>query len=213
MNNGSIILAIETSQVGSISLMKGSNEIDFWAGDKENSRSQDLLPEISKLLERNDILKKDIGLIAVATGPGSFTGLRVGISIALGLSQALNCPRMGVPTLTAMALTAPEDDLICVVPAGKEQCYWQSFKSSKAKSNIILSGFHELKTELDGNPGKKLVCEFSLLDKLESMSQPVISSAQNLAFLVGLSAMADQSTASNKPHITPLYIREATVRL
>lgn len=62
-----------------------------------------LLPIIDRVLERTHTGRNEIGLIAVGTGPGSFTGLRIGIATAKGLAMALGCPMAGIPTLDAMA--------------------------------------------------------------------------------------------------------------
>lgn len=214
MNEDSITLAIETSQVGSISLMKGGEEIGFWIGGKENSRSQDLVLEISRLLDENHMSKHDISLIAVATGPGSFTGLRVGISIAMGLSQALGCSRIGIPTLTAMSLIEPETDIICMVPAGKEQCYWQAFKESKATTKIHLTNTNDLKAVIEKQTSTKVVSEFYSIDKLKELftETKIIPAPENLARLIGLSALANYESESFGSEIFPLYVRDASVR-
>lgn len=62
-----------------------------------------LLPMIDDLLRLNRIDKRDLGLIAVGSGPGSFTGIRIGIATAKGLARAIGCPLIGVPTLDALA--------------------------------------------------------------------------------------------------------------
>jgi tRNA threonylcarbamoyladenosine biosynthesis protein TsaB len=62
-----------------------------------------LLPVIDEVLTKSETKRQEIRLIAVGTGPGSFTGLRIGIATAKGLAMALGCPIAGIPTLDAIA--------------------------------------------------------------------------------------------------------------
>ena len=65
--------------------------------------SENLLKEIDHLYSSSGIDKKDTGLIVCAKGPGSFTGLRIGMSIAKGLADGFDCPVISVPTLDILA--------------------------------------------------------------------------------------------------------------
>jgi len=62
-----------------------------------------ILPVIDEVLTKSSTCKNDITLIATGTGPGSFTGLRIGIATAKGLAKALRCPLAGIPTLDIIA--------------------------------------------------------------------------------------------------------------
>ncbi len=98
-----IILSIETAiEGGSVSIVEGENEIDFWKGIKEGLVAEDFLGEISKVLDKNKIAKKYIKLITVSNGPGSFTGIKIGLATARGLGTALNCRVIEVPLLEAI---------------------------------------------------------------------------------------------------------------
>jgi tRNA threonylcarbamoyladenosine biosynthesis protein TsaB len=71
------------------------------------------LPEaVDELLEVSGFSRRDLRAVAVAIGPGSFTGLRIGLSYAKGLSMALSIAIVGVPTLDAMALCVPTKELL-----------------------------------------------------------------------------------------------------
>lgn len=77
--------------------------IDRIVIDRLNAHSEKIMAMMDTLFRRNKVAKKKIGLIAVTIGPGSFTGLRIGLSVAKGLSFGWNRPVVGVPTLDSIA--------------------------------------------------------------------------------------------------------------
>ncbi len=76
-----------------------------------------LLPAIAELLERLDIPATALAVIVVGTGPGAFTGLRVGIATAKGMAHALGVPIVGISTADALLAGAPSDAVL-LLPAG-----------------------------------------------------------------------------------------------
>jgi len=76
-----------------------------------------LLPAVAALLERLELAPTSPAAIVVGTGPGAFTGLRVGIATAKGLAHALGVPLVGVPTTDALLVGAPPDAVL-LLPAG-----------------------------------------------------------------------------------------------
>ncbi len=89
------------------------------------THSVTLMPLLDSMLKNAGLTAKDMGLIAVAAGPGSFTGLRIGVSAAKGLAWALELPCCGVSTLEAMAENARafEGTVICAMDARRQQIY------------------------------------------------------------------------------------------
>src|SRR5690606_26648104 len=82
---------------------------------------------IAELLARNKTAYADLTRIAVTTGPGSFTGVRIGLSAARGLGLALSVPVIGVPTLTALSLAADCDPVAILLDARRGEAYFQLF--------------------------------------------------------------------------------------
>ena len=84
-----------------------------------------LLPMIDYLLVLNKIDRREIGLIAVGSGPGSFTGIRIGIATARGLARAIGCPLIGISTLDALAYGAlpAQIPIMPVIDARKSEIY------------------------------------------------------------------------------------------
>lgn len=82
----------------------------------------DLLPRLLRLLERNDRDLRGTSALAVGTGPGSFTGLRVAMAVVKGLSFALDRPIVGIPSLVAW-LEAEPDAVAAMTRAGARDAY------------------------------------------------------------------------------------------
>ncbi len=102
------------------------------AGDSGISHSNTLLNDIDKLLHEAQVDLSEIDFFAVATGPGSFTGLRIGIATVKGLAATLNRPCAGVPTLQAVALSAGASERsVALLPAGRGEVFAQLFAVTK----------------------------------------------------------------------------------
>ncbi|MBT8407740.1 MAG: tRNA (adenosine(37)-N6)-threonylcarbamoyltransferase complex dimerization subunit type 1 TsaB, partial [Deltaproteobacteria bacterium] len=98
------ILAIDTSTpVGSIAIVEGAVLRAQHILNISATHNQRLLPGIDRILMETEWSLNDLDALAVSLGPGSFTGLRIGISIAKGLAWATGKPLAGVPTLDALA--------------------------------------------------------------------------------------------------------------
>ena len=128
-----LILSVETATLaGSVALSRGDDIIAAFAGDSGTSHSNTLLNDIDKLLHEAQVDLSDIDLFAVATGPGSFTGLRIGIATVKGLAATLDRPCAGVPTLHAVALSAgASDQSVALLPAGRGEVFAQLFSVTR----------------------------------------------------------------------------------
>ena len=101
------ILALDTtSSAGSCALMRDDDLVREDASDSSRSHASKLPAELATLLQRTGVGLHDIDALAVGIGPGSFTGLRVGIATMQGLAVALNRPLFGVSALDALAYLA-----------------------------------------------------------------------------------------------------------
>lgn len=104
------ILAIETSSSrGSVALVEDGVLVRSLEHERENAHAESMLPLIESALADAGWGRGHVDRVAVGVGPGSFTGLRVGIALAQGLSEGWCVPLVGVPSLQAMALAAPPD--------------------------------------------------------------------------------------------------------
>jgi tRNA threonylcarbamoyladenosine biosynthesis protein TsaB len=105
-------LAIETStDICSVAVLSNEEVLNEKSLKVKTGHSGTILHVIDDVLTLSGLGKKDINLIAAGLGPGSFTGIRIGIATAKGLAFALDCEIRGVSTLDAVAANAPETGL------------------------------------------------------------------------------------------------------
>lgn len=90
-------------------------------------QAERLFPAIDALLSRSGTDYAALSRIAVTTGPGSFTGLRIGLSAARGLGLALGIPVIGVPSLLALSLATRCDATAVLLDARRDEAYFQLF--------------------------------------------------------------------------------------
>ena len=124
-----LILSVETATLsGSVTLSRGDRIVAAFAGDAQVSHSNTLLHDIDKLLSESETELSQIDLFAVALGPGSFTGLRIGIATVKGLAATLERQCAGIPTLEAVALAGGESSqTVALLPAGRGEVFAQLF--------------------------------------------------------------------------------------
>ena len=120
------ILALDSSGlVASAAVIDGSLTIAEYSINYKKTHSQTLLPMLDEIKKMTELDLSTLDAIAVAAGPGSFTGLRIGAATAKGLGLALNIPIIPVPTLDALAYNLyGSDKLICpMMDARRDQVY------------------------------------------------------------------------------------------
>lgn len=125
-----IVLAIDTAGPRLQLALLADGAVDCIVDDIATGHAEIIFDKISALLKRHNLTYADLTRLAVTTGPGSFTGLRIGLSAARGLALGLNLPVIGVPTLLAMSLSIPQKTKFTIVrDARRGEAYVQSFKA------------------------------------------------------------------------------------
>lgn len=130
------ILNIETAtEVCSVSLSRKGETLDLIENSEDKTHSELLTVFIETLMKRNKIGYQDLSAIAVSSGPGSYTGLRIGVSVAKGICYGLKKPLLSVPTLESMAfggvqLSKEQNSLFCpMIDARRMEVYTSVFDS------------------------------------------------------------------------------------
>ena len=147
-------LLIDTSnQPLSVAIMKDNEVIAEKTTDIKKNHSVQLMPEIAEILTESKINKTEITDIVVAEGPGSYTGLRIGVTVAKTLAYALNTNLYGVSSLKALASTVKDSTklLVPIFDARREAVY-------------------ELITIIDDT----YIPIFELIEKLHQLNQPYV---------------------------------------
>ena len=117
------ILAIDSSALaGSVAVLDGDRLLAETFVNTSNTHSETLLPMAAEVLDRAELTADDIDLFAVTTGPGSFTGVRIGVSMVKGLAFGKNKPCVGVSTLDALAAGLKELKGIIVSVVDARRC-------------------------------------------------------------------------------------------
>jgi tRNA threonylcarbamoyladenosine biosynthesis protein TsaB len=152
-----LILGIDTSgRQGSVALLQSPEEAPGGplrtvelAPLSGGQYSELLVPGIAGLLERHGVAKRSVGLLAVASGPGSFTGLRVAIATVKGLAEALGIPVAPVSVLEAILLgSAAEGRAVAAIDAQRGEVFWGEFAAGHLREEI--TGCEEFAAALGG---------------------------------------------------------------
>lgn len=205
----STILAIEAAVGGgSVAILEDSHVLANWHSQDNISRSEELLFRISELLDRAKIGKADLTFIAVSNGPGSYTGIRIGLSTAMGLARSIGIPCRGISVLKAVAVVAskPESSQTVLLPIGRNGFCWQTF-SEAGKAEAVRSGSLDefLSDGLLGAEGMQVLAHhdaYASLAQLDSVSDL----GRDLAIYVGMAARF------NDEGLTPFYAADTPIR-
>lgn len=105
-----LILCIETgTDICSVALARNDELISLRESTQGRDHARNLGVFIDEILKSNDVDTDELDAVAVSKGPGSYTGLRIGVSMAKALCYSLNIPLIGISSLEAMAMVATED--------------------------------------------------------------------------------------------------------
>jgi tRNA threonylcarbamoyladenosine biosynthesis protein TsaB len=139
-----MLLSLNTcGSTGSVALGKvQTNRVDIIATAYLAVRtySSRLVPEIAALLESRQATLRDIEAIVVVNGPGSFTGIRVGLSTAKGLSEGAAIPLIAVSRLAVLANASGLPHVLAAVDAGRGEYYVGEYRNGKSLGEMLMSG-------------------------------------------------------------------------
>jgi len=141
---GPLILAIETAtRAGSVALARGREILSSVVGDATASHSNDLISLVETILGSAGVELSDVDLFAAAVGPGSFTGLRIGLATIKSFAVCTGKRCAGVSTLAAIAHAAGESKgTVSLLPAGRGEVFAQLFSVDDGDVQDLDSAGH-----------------------------------------------------------------------
>lgn len=217
------ILALETSAKAVSAAVSEDGVLRCSAYQNSGlTHSVTLMPMVSDMLKNASLTMDDIHLIAVAAGPGSFTGLRIGVSAAKGLAWAKQLPCCGVSTTEAMAMPLRGfcGIIVCAMDARRQQVYNAFFRSENGILTRLCDdraiALEQVAAELAALEGEKLVvgdgaslcCDYLQQQGIPCRLAPPecrFQSAAGVAFAA--EAMAARGETVSAQELVPNYLR------
>ncbi|TFG65284.1 MAG: tRNA (adenosine(37)-N6)-threonylcarbamoyltransferase complex dimerization subunit type 1 TsaB [Spirochaetales bacterium] len=213
------VLALDTStQVLSLALKTEEGTYTLSVSG-ELKHSERLVPLMQTLLAEAGISVRDLGLIVCAKGPGSFTGLRIGLATAKGISYASGCPLVSIPTLDMLAahLSFYSGLVLPVLDARKNSFYTALFKDGERKSEYLDAGAEEISFLLKScrpviltGPGAGMLMERLNVPDIAVDPDSALGRAASL-IPSGLERLS--RNGPDPPDEGPLYIRKSDAEL
>ena len=214
-----VTLSFESSaKAASVALVKDGCMLAQYTQCSALTHSRTLLPMAEDLLKNTDMTLNDVDRIACAHGPGSFTGIRIGVATVKGLSWALDKPCVGVSTLEAMAWhgVSAGGYVCCVMDARRSQVYNAIFEIRDGRPVSLTDdravSLEELKADVEKlrqevllvGDGTKITADFFLKNGVPFRTAPenlVMQSAW------GVAMAAEGKEAGKSETLLPVYLR------
>lgn len=168
-----------------------------------------LAPEVEAVLRAGGARPRDLAAVVAGTGPGPFTGLRVGLVTSVALSQTLGIPAYGVCSLDALGLAAardrtPGDEVLVATDARRKEVYWAVYRDGKRLTEPAV----DRPADLDLPAGAAFAVGDGALRYADVLDLPVHDEPRYppVAALAELAADRVRTAAPSGP-LTPLYLR------
>ncbi len=164
------ILAIDTATlVSGVALATADTLIAELTLQTKKTHSELLMPHIAQVLQMAEVDKHALRAVAVSIGPGSFTGLRIGLATAKALAYALKIPLVGVPTLPALAFACPIPGVVL------------SPMLDAQKGNVYQASYRWHNRELQELVPPRVIAFTDVLKELAAMDTPVLLLGESAA--------------------------------
>lgn len=218
------ILSIETSsKVCAVALLENERLIKEEIIEDENTHSVKLMLLVDKLLNEAKTKISDIDLFACDVGPGSFTGIRIGVSTIKAFLDVTNKKAVGITSLEALAYNVETDEIVCsLIDAKNENVYCGFFKKENGIytkiDDLIFDNINNI-IELAKNKNKKIIFvgngSIVYKDVIESKmekAEVIIDEEKNKlnARNIALAAYYKSNEAVNSNGLVPVYLRKSS---
>jgi tRNA threonylcarbamoyladenosine biosynthesis protein TsaB len=214
----SVILAFDCSVAGLSAAIVRDGAALAHLGEAGRDQSSSLLPAIERLTREASIARRDIALIAVTVGPGSFTGVRVGLAAAHGLAIGLGVPLAGLATTAVLLAQAPPTSRLKVAVIDSRLGDW--FCAIEDEPQPFLASAQRLVERLQGRPcvvvgvgAALLIAELARIGLdvagQETLPDPLVLA--RLAVATGVTGWHARNEQEGLPR--PLYLRGVNITL
>lgn len=194
--NDNYVLAIESAiSGGSVALFRDGLFVSGVSGAHSVSRAEDLLPRMIDILNEAGVDRNELCRIAISIGPGSYTGLRIGIATVMGLCRSLRIDYVGVPLFEAIADFHQNRPSLIALPMGRSDICFSETRSGK----LSVVSVDKLKTEIDRETGLSLLAHADLVTDLAEVFPDVVDIGSNLAKYIGISSYSRPKSTSLEP--------------
>ena len=218
-----MLLAIDTAtQYISLALHDGDAIRAEQTWFSPNAHTAELAPAVRAILQQADLTTGDLTAMAVSIGPGSYTGLRIGVALAKGLASARGLPLVGVGTLDILASAQPhfQGGLIAVVQAGRGRVIAASYQWRKGRwkhrSEPQLMNWATLIASVDGpacltgevnDAGRDVVASAAAQD-VPIILAPAVSRLRRAGYLAeeGWTRLHEDPDGFQAANIVPVYV-------
>ncbi len=206
------ILGIETAtRAASVAVISDGKILAESYRESPQSFSETLMPQVEEIIKISGAFE-NLDALAVSIGPGSFTGLRIGLATAKALAYAWGIKIIGVPTLTAMSYNFPKAKVVPMIDAQKNRAYHQLFDDSLSLTDLEIEPIDELVAELGKVDGEIFLCG-DVLHKIKVPLPTNVRLAPPNLRMPRASAVAicaeELGRFDNVMNLEPLYVRRS----
>ena len=209
------ILGIETStRAASVAVISDEKILAETVTESPQSFSETLMPLVEDVIKSSGAFGK-IDAVAVSIGPGSFTGLRIGLATAKALSYAWRTKIIGVPTLSVFAQNFPFAKVLPLVDAQKNRAYCQLFENGEPVAEAQVKPIDTAIVEATETGGEIFLCG-DVLHKIKiplpanvKIAPPNLKMPRAGCVALRGKILLDAGQSDNVMNLEPLYIRRA----
>jgi tRNA threonylcarbamoyladenosine biosynthesis protein TsaB len=173
--------------------------------------SELLVPVVRRLLESQGWALGELAAVGVVLGPGSFTGVRVGLSAAKGLVEAASVPLVGISRLALVAAAAEPGLIHAVLDAGRGEFYYGRYMDGQRLEELLVHG-EDLDSLLEGG-GAMVVCEAKVAEALAGRALTVVPEPLAGAMLPLVRSRVDQGEFDDPIKLDANYLRQMDVEI
>ena len=203
------ILCIDTSsKLCSVAILENTTIINKLELDNGLTHSETLMPLVNEILDKSNLSLKDINLLVSDIGPGSFTGIRIGIATVKAFADSLNIPCIGISSLEVLAYNIKNDGLICsTIDCKNNNCYFALYELKNGTYTILeepcTKTVQEVLELLNVKYSNKSI-QF-VGDGIPSKSTSCYLNVENLG-IAGFNKFTDNNSKGEE--ILPLYLKK-----